>query len=117
MMKKIWFDDTTHIWKTKLNLSESKGSLLLESTNLINKVTYIRNKDNFGHKLIQKNINFIGEIDVKTELESICQLSILHCKSLYEELNIPYNKMHMDSWVNVVRANNPAHWDLHEQRR
>jgi hypothetical protein len=34
-MTKIFFDDTTFIWKTKLNLVEDKSKLLKESYELI----------------------------------------------------------------------------------
>jgi hypothetical protein len=52
-MEKIYFDNTTFIWKTKLNLSNNKTIFLKESENIINanpyKQRYNCNNDCFIH--------------------------------------------------------------------
>jgi hypothetical protein len=55
-----------------------------------------------------KNINFDGNIDIKTKLDKIIQIGINKCKEIYKEKNITYNKINMDAWVNKVRSFNPV---------
>jgi hypothetical protein len=49
-----------------------------------------------------------GNIDVKTKIDEIIQMGINSCVKLYEEINLPYNKVNTDAWVNVVRSINPV---------
>jgi hypothetical protein len=107
-MEKIYFDDTTYIWKTKLNKISDKPQILNEARSVIESQPDIKT-DGFAYKKEwNENINFIGEIDVKTKLDEIVQIGIDCCKKLYKERNIEYNKINTDAWVNVVRSLNPV---------
>jgi hypothetical protein len=107
MIEKIYFDDTTFIWKTKLNKLNQKSSLLKEAYSVIESLPNVKT-DGFGYKKEwNNNLNFIGMVDVETNLDYVVQKGIDFCKELYEEKNIPYNKINTDSWVNVVRSQNP----------
>jgi cupin superfamily acireductone dioxygenase involved in methionine salvage len=107
-MKKIYFDDDTFIWKTKLNMINHKSEFLKEAHSIIESLPEIKN-DGFGYKQEWKNdLNFMGEVDIKTRLDEIIQIAINACKKLYEETNTKYNKINVDTWVNVVRAKNPV---------
>ena len=104
---KIYFDDSTFIWKTKLNLSDKKLEILeciksMESykNNAINKINY----DNFQYKYIQCDHPYI--ISTDSLLDDIQQKSINTCISLYNDENNSF-KIHSDSWINIVRASNP----------
>lgn len=115
-MEKIYFDDTTFIWKTKLNRSNDKLDFLNESYSIIESLPNVKT-DGFGYiKEWGENLNFVGEVNIKTKLDEIVQMGINHCKKLYEEKNITYNKINTEVWVNVVRSTNPVQIHLkHEE--
>jgi hypothetical protein len=107
-MTKIFFDDTTFIWKTKLNLVEDKSKLLKESYELIKSMPE-NNTDGYGYKQVwNNNLNFIGDIIVRNSIDKVMQNGINSCKELYEEHVIPYNKINTDTWVNMVRSKDPV---------
>ena len=61
-MEKLYFDDTTFIWKTKLNKVSDKSSFLKESYLIIKSQPEVKT-DGFGYKKEwNNNLNFIGEI-------------------------------------------------------
>jgi len=101
-MEKIYFDETTYIWKTKLNKVTDKIKLLQEAKVVIESAKN-NTTDGYGYMMEwNSNINFNGNIKIKRKLDEIIQLSIDKCKKIYEEKNITYNKSNMDSWVNMV---------------
>lgn len=107
-MKKIYFDDSTYIWKGKLNKSKDKSIFLEESYSIINSQPNVKT-DGFGYKKEwTNNIDFIGDLKIETNLDQIIQIGINLCKELYEEKNLKYNKINTDAWVNVVRSQNPV---------
>lgn len=107
MIEKIYFDNTTFIWKRKLNLIDIKSNLLDESYSLIESMPE-NNTDGFGYTQIWNNdLNFMGNIDIESCIDKIIQSGVDECKKLWEETNSPYNKINTDAWVNVVRSINP----------
>lgn len=107
-MEKLYFDDTTYIWKTKLSLVEYKKLLLKEAIDVIESQPEIKS-DGFGYKQEWKeNLNFLGEISINNKLDEVVKCGINYCKEIYKEKNIEYNKINTDAWVNMVRSNNPV---------
>jgi hypothetical protein len=107
-MEKIYFDETTYIWKTKLNRLSDKLIFLKEAYSIIESQPNTKT-DGFGYKKEwNKNLNFIGDIKVEIKLDEIVQIGINKCKEIYNEKNITHNKINTDVWVNVVRAKNPV---------
>jgi hypothetical protein len=107
-MEKIYFDENTYIWKTKLNRIDDKSLLLKEAYTVINSMPGIKT-DGFGYTKYDNNINFIGEINVSNKLDEVVQLGITICKELYTESNNNiFNRVNTDSWVNMVRSKNPV---------
>jgi hypothetical protein len=107
-MEKIYFDKNTYIWKTKLDYINDKPLFLKEAHSIIESQPS-NNTDGYGYRHEwEENLNFIGEINIQTKLDEIVKIGINECKKLYEEINILYNKINTDSWVNVVRAKNPV---------
>ena len=116
-MEKIFFDDTTYIWKTKLNYKSDKSSFLKEAYSLIESQPKVKS-DGFGYKIVwNENLNFIGDIKVETKLDEIFQIGINKCKEIYNEKNITYNKINTDAWVNVVRSKNPVQENFHTDEK
>ena len=63
-MEKIFFDDTTYIWKTKLNYTGDKSSFLKEAYSLIESQPKVKS-DGFGYKREwNEHLNFIGDVKV-----------------------------------------------------
>jgi hypothetical protein len=107
-MEKLYFDEETYIWRGKLNRLSDKDSLLKEANSVIESQPDVKT-DGFGYKKEWNgNINFTGEIDIKTKMDEIIQIGIDYCKDLYKERNVVYNKINTDAWVNVVRSTNPV---------
>ena len=116
-MEKIYFDDATYIWKTKLNLINNKDVFLKEAYSIIESKPNVKT-DGFGYREIwNQNLNFIGEIIIETKLDEIVQIGINECKKLYEEKNIVYNKINTDAWVNVVRSKNPVQENFYNNEK
>ena len=111
-MEKIYFDDTTFIWKTKLNRSKDKSIFLKEAEDIINANPDIKTD---GYGFINKwneDLDFTGDLNIEIKLHEIVQIGINECKKLYNEKNIAYNKINTDSWVNVVRSLNPVQFQF-----
>ena len=107
-MEKIYFDDTTFIWKTKLNRIENKSVFLKEAYSVIDSMPFIKT-DGFEYTKYDKNINFTGKISVNTKLDEVVQLGINMCEELHSKSNnTTFNRINTDSWVNVVRSKNPV---------
>ena len=105
-MEKIYFDDTTFIWKTKLNLFDNKNEIIKQAKRVI-KSGVDNITDGFGY-LITENDKVLEMPDCGRQpiLDKIIELSANYCKELYIESN-DYNKLNIKTWVNVVRAKNP----------
>lgn len=107
-MEKIYFDDTTYIWKTKLNRINNKQLFLEEAYSVIKSQPNTKMDGFFYKKEWNENLNFNGDIKVETKLDEILQISINECKKLYEEKNTKYNKINTEVWINVVRSVDPV---------
>lgn len=111
-MEKLYFDENTFIWKTKLNFLNNKSELLDEANSVIDSRPNTKT-DGFGYKMEWNNdLNFLGDIVIEKKLDEIIQIGINSCKQIYEEKNIEYNKINTDSWINVVRATNPVQFEF-----
>lgn len=106
-MEKIYFDDTTFIWKRKLDLAKYKSSILKEADDIIRSQPMAK-QDGFGIINWKDNINSSGELDIASKIDEISQIGIDECKKIYDGDNIPYNKINVETWVNRVRHKNPV---------
>jgi hypothetical protein len=105
MVEKIYFDESTFIWKGKLKLSDYRNVILEESLDVINSSDDFRKKtDAYGY-LDNKQVDPTGNILIENKLDEICQSGINVCKQLYEN---KFNKVNADAWVNVVRSKDPV---------
>ena len=108
-MEKVYFDDTTFIWKGKLNLSSHKATILKEANDVVDSLKEVVHTDGFGYKEEwTNNIDFNGNLTIENKLDEVCQYGIDICKNIYkEQFNIEFNKVNTDAWVNIVRSKNP----------
>jgi hypothetical protein len=106
-MEKIWFDDTTFIWKTKLNLFDNKNEIIKQAKR-VEKVRYDAIHDGFGYLITEDDkVLDIASCGYQPLLDKIIELSTNYCKEIYIENN-KYNKLNAESWINLVRAKNPV---------
>jgi hypothetical protein len=105
-MEKIYFDETTFIWKTKLNLFDNKNEIIKQAKRVIKSDAGNIN-DGFSY-LKMKNDKLLDIADCGKQhlLDKIVESSTDYCKELYTENN-EYNTLNVEFWVNVVRAKNP----------
>jgi len=106
-MEKIYFDDTTFIWKKKLNLAKYK-SLLLKEANDIIKSQPMSKQDGFSIINWVDSVNLSGELSIINKVDEISQIGINECKKLFSDDNIPFNKVNVETWINRVRHKNPV---------
>jgi len=106
-MEKIYFDESTFIWKTKLNLSSFKNQIISEAKDVIESLPDVKT-DGFGYKKEKNNLNFIGDVKIENKLDEILQNGINLCKQIYVEEGKIFNRINTDSWVNVVRSIDPV---------
>jgi hypothetical protein len=100
-MEKLYFDNTTFIWKTTYNVSHIKEDIIKEYIKIY-EVYGEDTDDNYG--LFTKILDFNETFKVNTKIDEIINMGIILCVDLY---NKPYNKINIDAWINVVRAENP----------
>jgi hypothetical protein len=106
-MEKIYFDDTTFIWKTKLNLEEYRAVLLNEANDIMDS-QHMNKNDGFSIIDWVDNVNSIGEIGKTNKISEVSQISINLCKQVYETNNTQFNKVNVETWINRVRCKNPV---------
>lgn len=107
-MQKIYFDETTFIWKTKANLIESKNDMLIKCLEIA---------DINVDKAIFDNYRYTDDIDLNSfkprelaiekpihKLDNVINLSVNNSIEVYEE---KFNRITVESWVNIVRAKKP----------
>jgi hypothetical protein len=106
-MEKIYFDKTTFIWKKKLNFSNNKEILLREAYSLIERQPNIQT-DAYPYKIISNSdANSIEELQIQKEMNKIGHIGINYCKEIHNKIDLRYNKINTDAWVNVIRSKNP----------
>lgn len=107
-MEKIYFDKTTFIYKTKANFLEFKEDMLTKCLKIA--------EDNV-YKALFDNYDYTDDIDLNSfkprtlaiekpinKLDDIINLSVNNSIKIYEE---KFNRMAVESWINIVRAKKP----------
>ena len=101
-MEKVIFDDETHLVKTTFDLSNTQ----LESIKLCERIVEtspVSLTDAYAYK---KNID-LNKKWIEYKMDTIIDLAISKCTELYEEKNVNFNHLYIDTWVNIVRAGKP----------
>lgn len=107
-MQKVIYENQIYLYKTLTNFNECKEIILNECENLIKTQPEVE-FDNFYYFDKYNDLNFLGEIEIKSKLDEILYFSIKRCIEIYKiEYNIPFNRMDVDSWVHRIRAQNPV---------
>ena len=98
-MEKIYFDNSTYIWKTKLNMLDNKQHLL--------KWFYKMEMEDFFSPF--KDVDAYPYYDgMDAIFDEIMNKSWKMCKSLYIKNYNIYNKFNADAWINVTRSKKPV---------
>lgn len=101
-MEKIYFDNSTYIWKNKLNMLNEKKNLLDSINNIISSY---KNNNDFTDAYPYLN----GTSD---KIDNVLNAGVTFCKSLYNETNKIYNKIYTETWINVVRSKTPFQYSF-----
>lgn len=111
-MEKIYFDETTFIWKKKLNYSVHKKFFLEKAKVYMEHYKHVK-YDGYTYRILIKNeIDLNGNIEIKNELDNVLKMGIKYCKELFDEKSIFYKKINCDCWFNIVRGKNPKQHNL-----
>jgi hypothetical protein len=105
-MEKIYFDDTTFIWKKKLNLIQYKP-LLLKEANVIMDSQPMSKQDGFGIINWVDSINSLEKLTENNRVTEVSRIAVNECKKIYEDTTISFNKVNIETWINRVRCKNP----------
>lgn len=104
-MKKIIFDKSTFVCKTKLNLGELKKEIIDESVGWIENFKEVRNFDNYAYK-DNHDHNHDDNFEIKNKLDLALKFSLETCKNFYsKETHTVINSLNFESWINVVKSN------------
>lgn len=108
-MEKIYFDEKTYIWKGVFDITHIKDDVLKECIQIIHDMENHISTDNYGlFTKRDKYVDFNQTFKVNTKIDEIINVGINTCITLFNEnISKPYNKINIDGWINVVRANNP----------
>ena len=107
-MEKLYFDDTTFIWKTTFDISHIKENVINECIKIIEDFGE-HPTDNYGLFTERKKyLDFNEKFKVTTKIDEIINTGIVVCLALFNENNSKsYDKINIDGWINIVRAKNP----------
>lgn len=107
-MEKIYFDETTFIWRKKLNFAKEKKYLVNKAKLIIKKSPHRSKDDAYAYGGKKYDPDFNGDLLVKNPLDEIIQIGINECKKLYNASNKQiYDSINYDCWINVVRSKKP----------
>lgn len=107
-MEKIYFDETTFIWKTKANLIEFKNDMLIKCLEIaktnVDKALFdnYRYTDDIGLNSFKPR-----ELAIQNpihKLDNVINLSVNNSIEVYKE---KFNRITIEAWVNIVRAKKP----------
>lgn len=112
-MERIEFSESAIIYKTKLNMVDYKDELLELCNNIIQN-TKNNTSDAFSYNKIENDVNFLGKLEIQNKIDTIMQMGLDECAEIHKSKNIDYNIVETDSWVNVVRAENPVQMNFKE---
>jgi hypothetical protein len=101
-MDKIYFDNSTYIWKTKLNFTKYKNIILNECNEFCKEEMVWDNYSVLPLTTIN-NFKLDGKIlpNPKSMVESIINLSTQKCIELYTNA---FNNISVDCWINIVKV-------------
>jgi len=115
-IEKIYFDEDTFIWKTKLNLKQLKNNFLHRCDYLIDVYANVETNDAYPYKYnvkIPYNVkkdwqtSISKEIVTFNDMDKIVQCGIDACDSIYINEIGNWNVINSISWINRVRSKTP----------
>lgn len=108
-MEKIYFDEKTFIWKSKVNFGDNRNVLLQECLNISKNETKWDNYSYCNHSFDDFTIKNDIIPNKKTIIDTLIDLNVNKCLELYED---KFNKLSIDCWINIVRSVNPKQTNI-----
>jgi hypothetical protein len=115
-MERISFEENVLLYKTKVT-----SKTLLENTvneiKLFFKSSPYAKKDNYTYMEDWSSFDFQNEMKPKNSIEEIIKFGIQSCHKLRCEDKSPFNRVSINSWINVVRKGKPKQDDFKKDGR
>jgi hypothetical protein len=105
-METIILEDNVKIYKTRVDLVELQEDTLENIILFLSSVSKTR-QDNYTYIKEWSSLDFENEFKPRNKIEEIIKFGVNSCAQLYVENSIPFNKINVNSWVNVVRGGLP----------
>lgn len=105
-MEKIIFEENVILYKTK---TESRELLknVLSDVDIFLKSTPYSPKDNYTYMGDWSSFDFQTEANPTNSIEEIIKFGMQSCFELRSEDTSPFNKININSWINVVKKGKP----------
>jgi hypothetical protein len=65
-------------------------------------------QDGFGIINWVDSINSLDELTENNKVSEVSLVAVNECKKIYEDTNIAFNKVNIETWINRVRSKNPV---------
>lgn len=105
-MEKIIFDENVVLYKTKTESDELLKNVLRDIDIFLKSVPYSP-KDNYTYMGDWSSFDFQNEMKPNNSIEEIIKFGMQSCFELRSENSELFNKINVNSWVNVVKKGKP----------
>jgi len=105
-MEKITFSNGAELYKTNIKSLDLIKSTLEDVKKFLNTAMYMPS-DNYTYMTDWGSFDYENEMTVKNSIEKIIKFSITKCYELRSENTEPFNKVNVNSWINVVKTGKP----------
>ena len=105
-MEKVLFEDDVFIYKTNVDSDELRNKALADSLDFLSKTQYMP-EDNYGYMPDWGSFEYGNDMQTKNGIDEIIKFAVLKCVELEKSNSSKFNKVNVNSWVNVVKAGIP----------
>jgi len=105
-MEKISFEHNVEIYKTKIESETLLASVVREIESFL-KIAPYSQRDNYTYMPDWSSFDFENEMKPKNPIEEVIKFSLSECFKLRCLNTEPFNKININSWINVVKSGKP----------
>ena len=103
-MEKIIFEEGVVLYKIKTNVLLEK--VIADTENFLKLAPYSP-RDNYTYMGDWSSFNFQSEMNPTNSIEEIIKSAVQNCFDLRSEDKTPFNKVNVNTWINVVKKGKP----------
>lgn len=105
-MEKIYFEENIEIYKEKIESIDLQKNVLEDCITFLSKAQYMP-EDNYSYMMDWGSFDYEKEMIPNNNIDKIIKISITKCVQLAIQRGISFNKININSWINVVKTGNP----------